>query len=62
MIVNIVVFFAVAMSVLFLVAWGLSKELRARIEQPKFDFLARLQQLESVSNTRSGSEGNNNVL
>lgn len=42
MIVNIVVFFALALTCIFIGSWALSAKVRQRIEQPKYDFLNKV--------------------
>lgn len=41
-IVNIVVFFALGLACVFIASWLLSRDMRERIEQPKFDFLDKV--------------------
>lgn len=45
-IVNIVVFFALGLACVFIASWLLSRDMRERIEQPKFDFLDKVRGVE----------------
>lgn len=48
MVVNIVVLFALALGGGLFMLWFFNPEIRARIEQPKFDFLDRVSALETT--------------
>ncbi len=46
MIIDIIVLSSLALALIFLLAWGMRSELRARIEKPKYLFQAQLDQFE----------------
>ena len=50
MIVNIVVLFALILGAGLFALWLLNSEIRARIEQPKYDFLDRVNAPEKIEN------------
>ncbi|MDE3198203.1 MAG: hypothetical protein KGN84_17780 [Acidobacteriota bacterium] len=55
MIADLIVFSAIAFAVIFTAAWAVIPALRARIEQPKFRFLANVQSYEQSARTRERS-------
>jgi len=60
-IVNIVVFFALGLACVFIASWLLSRDMRERIEQPKFDFLDKVRGVEEpLAGSRRVRDGANN--
>jgi hypothetical protein len=60
-IVNIVVFFALGLACVFIASWLFSRDMRERIEQPKFDFLDKVRGVEeALPGSRRVRDGANN--